>query len=252
MIKDFINKVFAETDQDQSERGRQYLKNRESAPHETWDADASSDRYQRMEALRTIIREEIQQSERRIIFALSQQIGQNRENRLNPETLVQIENRLAEISNRLERLQLSTPPAERWQQPAPDERWQQPDTSEPWQPGKMEMFEIQRTATYPRTRFARLVDSLTPPGFSEASLLDDKSCYEIYILSETLGTYRIRTDPEILGELLAMFDPVIKNGCEYGNIIPPRVNGIVTVEDGRLRWENGIWRITQKTKIKFI
>lgn len=106
---------------------------------------------------------------------------------------------------------------------------------------------------YPMTKFARMVDSSLPLGFRIESLSDISigACYQIIINSDVQACYRLITDLAIQREIIAMFNPIITSGCEYEEE-PTAINEIVHIEDGLLELHSGVWHIVKKAKIRFI
>lgn len=111
----------------------------------------------------------------------------------------------------------------------------------------------QKFKQYPITKFARMVDNSLPLGFRIESLSDISkgACYQIIINSDVQACYRLITDLTIQREIIAMFNPIITNGCEYEEE-PIAINEIIHLEDGLLELHSGVWHIVKKAKIRFI
>ena len=108
----------------------------------------------------------------------------------------------------------------------------------------------ERFSSYPETRYARLVDSLSPLGFIDAELLenDENAIYELEIQSNSTARYRLITDRDIQRSLVSTFTPYVTNGCEYeGN--PMIINEIIHLDYGTLHLCDGIWCIENKARV---
>lgn len=103
------------------------------------------------------------------------------------------------------------------------------------------------------TYYAKMVDSMNPPGFKINNLkrTEDGCAFKIILTDDLKGSYEIVDNKAIRQEMLAAFIPLISDSSVY-DFVPQNPTGISVVLPGTVVKENHVLRIVDKQKIEII
>ncbi len=103
------------------------------------------------------------------------------------------------------------------------------------------------------TYYAKMVDSMNPPGFKINNLkrTEDGCAFKIILTDDLKGSYEIVDNKTIRQEMLAAFIPLISDSSVY-DFVPQNPTGISVVLPGTVVKENHVLRIVDKQKIEII
>ena len=103
------------------------------------------------------------------------------------------------------------------------------------------------------TYYAKMVDSMNPPGFKINNLkhTENGCAFKIILTDDLKGSYEIVDNKAIQQEMLAAFIPLISDSSVY-DFVPQNPTGISVVLPGTVVKENHVLRIVDKQKIEII
>lgn len=115
--------------------------------------------------------------------------------------------------------------------------------------------ETNERESYPKIVYATQVDSVSPKGFLHESLTMSAGAhlYRIMIESRSEASFVLTDNLAVQQELLLTLQSGILNDtCDFEGTPTETSSQINTIENGRLKKEDEVWKICKKIKVNFL